>query len=435
VKRGADRAGRPRSPGSREKGARADEAPRPSPPAGPPAIPTRGLETPAGRVLLARNQDRRVRGGHPWIFSNEVATVEGDPEDGALVEVADHRGAFLGIAYYNRHSLIRARLLTRGRDVVNEAFFEHRIARALKLRDSIFPGERTLRLVYGEADLLPGLVIDRYGDVVAVQITALGIEVRAEAVRAAIEHVLKPAGAVRAADSPLRALEGLPRERAPWWGDVPERIEVELEGFRIEADLLHGQKTGLFLDQRENRRRAEARARGRRALDLYGYQGEWALHLARGGATEVIAVDSSAPALAAAARNAARNGAGNISFRQGDAFDVARELERGGERFGLIVIDPPALVKSRRSMAAGAKAYRDLNRVAMAMLTEDGVLVTCSCSHHLDDGLFRQVLLEAARAARRPMRILEWAGAAADHPQLLAVPETHYLKCAVLQAL
>jgi 23S rRNA (cytosine1962-C5)-methyltransferase len=327
-------------------------------------------------------------------------------------------------------------MLTRGRDVVDAAVFAHRIERALRLREAVYSGEAAVRLVFGEADLLPGLVIDRYGDVLAVQITTLGMEVRAGAIRAAIEQVLKPAGVVRAGDSPLRSLEGLPRERAIWWGDVPERLEVEMEGFLIEASLTHGQKTGLFLDQRENRRRAEARAKGRRALDLYCYQGEWALHLLRGGATEVLAVDSSAQALEAAARNAARNGmAGRVTFRQGDAFDVARELERTGERFGLIVLDPPALVKSRKHLAAGARAYRDLNRTAMAMLAEDGILVTCSCSHHLDDALFRQVLLESARAARRPMRILDWAGAAADHPQLLAVPETHYLKCAVLQAL
>jgi 23S rRNA (cytosine1962-C5)-methyltransferase len=217
---------------------------------------------------------------------------------------------------------------------------------------------------------------------------------------------------------------------------VPERVEVEMEGFVVEADLHHGQKTGLFLDQRENRRRAEARARGRRALDLFCYQGEWALHAARGGAEHVLAVDSSEPALEAARRNLERNGVRDrVDVRRGDGFDVVREIERSGQRFGLIVLDPPALVKSGRHLAAGARAYRELNRAAMALLEEDGTLVTCSCSHHLDDTMFRQVLLEAARAARRPMRVAEWAGEAADHPQLLAVPETHYLKCAVLQAI
>lgn len=391
---------------------------------------------PAPRLVLRKNQDRRLRSGHPWVFSNEVAAVEGEPADGDLVEVFDFRGAFLGRAYFNRKSLICARILTRGRDSIDTAFFVRRIERALRLRESVLPGERVVRLVYGEADQLPGLVVDRYGDFLAVQILTLGIEIRSEMVREALERVLAPSGAVRVADSPLRELEGLPLERSLWWGQVPALLEVELEGFRIEADLFHGQKTGLFLDQRLNRRRAEARAAGRKVLDLFCYQGEWALHAARGGAAEVLAVDSSGPALDAAARNLERNGCASVvRLRRGDSFDIARELERAGERFGLVVLDPPALIKSRRSLAAGARAYREINRAAMSLLQEEGILVTCSCSHHLEDLLFRQVLLEAARAAHRPFRILEWEGESPDHPQLLAVPETHYLKCAVLQAI
>ena len=377
-----------------------------------------------------------MRGGHPWVFSNEIAAIEGAPADGGLVEITDFRGAYLGRAYYNHKSLIAARILTRGRDEIDRGFFQKRIERALRLRERALPRERTVRLVYGEADQLPGLVVDRYGDVLAVQILTLGMEARSDLVREALQQALEPRGAMRMADSPLRSLEGLALERGVWWGEVPERIEVEVEGFRVEADLHRGQKTGLFLDQRLNRRQAESRAHGQRVLDLFCYQGEWSLHAARGGAREVLAVDSSEPALAAAARNLERNSlADRVTLRRGDAFDVVRELERTGQRFGLVVIDPPALVKSRRHLAAGAKAYRELNRAAMAMLEEEGVLITCSCSHHLDDLLFRQVLLESARAAHRPFRVLEWAGESLDHPQLLAVPETHYLKCAVLQAI
>ena len=391
---------------------------------------------PAAKLTLRRNQDRRVRAGHPWVFSNEIERLEGDPGPGGLVEVHDHRGAFLGRAYYNAHSLIAARLLTRGRDEIDADFFVKRIERALRLRDGLMPGERVGRVVYGEADLLPGLVIDRYGDYLAVQVLTLGMEARLEIVREAIERTLSPRGVVRVADAPVRKLEGLPLVRELWWGEVPERLEVEFEGFHIEADLLHGQKTGLFLDQRMNRRRAEARSSGRRVLDAFCYQGEWALHALRGGAREVLALDASQSALAAAGRNLERNGfTSSVTLRRGDAFDVLRELERGGERFGLVVLDPPAMIKSRRALATGARAYRELNRAAMALLEEDGVLVTCSCSHHLDDTMFRQVLLESARTARRPMRVLDWAGEAPDHPQLLAVPETHYLKCGVLQAL
>jgi 23S rRNA (cytosine1962-C5)-methyltransferase len=392
--------------------------------------------TDAPRVKLRKNQDRRVRGGHPWVFSNEVAEVDGSPADGDLVDVTDFRGAFLGRAYWNRRSLICARLLTRGRDAIDVEFFVKRFVRARRLREAAYPGAEAVRLVYGEGDQLPGLVVDRYGDVLAVQVLTLGMEVRSEMVREALQHVFAPRGVVRMADSPLRSLEGLPLERGVWWGEVPERVEVELEGFRVEADLLRGQKTGLFLDQRENRRRAEARSAGRRVLDLFCYQGEWALHAARGGAEHVLAVDTSQPALEAARRNFERNGVRDrVDVRRGEVFDVLREIERSGRRFGLVILDPPALIKSARHLAAGARTYRELNRVAMSLLDEEGCLITCSCSHHLDDTLFRQVLLESARAARRPMRVVEWTGEAADHPQLLAVPETHYLKCAVLQAL
>ena len=389
---------------------------------------------PLPRLALKKNQDRRVRGGHPWIFSNEVAGVEG-AEDGGLVEVYDSRGAFLGRAYYNRRSLICARLLTRGRDEIDLDFFVKRLERALQYRRAVVPDAEALRLVHSESDQLPGLVIDRYGEWLAVQVLTLGMEARSDLVRQAIERVLSPRGVVRIADSPLRKLEGLPLERGLWWGDVPEHAEISLGGFRVEVDLLHGQKTGLFLDQRENRRLAESHAAGRRVLDLFCYQGEWALHAARGGAEEVLAVDSSAPALAAARRNAERNQlAERVSFLEGDVFDTVRSLERQGERFGLVILDPPALIKSRSHIAAGARAYRELNRAAMAMLNEGDVLITCSCSHQLEDPLFEQVLREAARAARRPFRVLDWRGEALDHPRLLAVAETHYLKCAVLQA-
>ena len=388
------------------------------------------------RLVLRRGEDRRVRGGHPWIFSNEVDAWEGGIEDGGIADVVDHRGAFLGRAYVNRHSLICARLLTRGRDEVDTAFFVKRLERARRLRETVYPAEPAVRLVYGESDQLPGLVVDRYGDVLSVQVLTLGMERRLVELREALEQVFNPKGAVLVADSPLRTLEGLDQRREVWWGDVPERVPVQVGGFALEADLLHGQKTGLFLDQRENRRRAESRARGRTALDLFCYQGEWAMHLARGGATSVLAVDSSEPALALARENVARNGLGsNVEILRMDAYEALRRLEREGRRFGIITLDPPALIKSRRAIAAGARAYREHNRLAMNLLEEDGVLVTCSCSHHLDDDMFRQVLLEAARAAKRPMRVLDWAGEAPDHPRLLAVPETHYLKCAILQAL
>ncbi|MEO5618004.1 MAG: class I SAM-dependent rRNA methyltransferase [Candidatus Eisenbacteria bacterium] len=392
--------------------------------------------TPSARLLLRPHEDRRIRGGHPWVFSNEIGAIEGEPAYGSVVDVCDSRGAFLGRGYWNHRSLIAARLLTRGRDTIDTDFLVKRLERAKKFRERVLPGTAAVRLVYGESDQLPGLVVDRYGDVLAVQILTLGMEVRADEIREALQRVFAPRGAWRLADAPLRKLEGLPLERTPWWGEAPERVEVEVEGFNVEVNLATGQKTGLFLDQRFNRRRAEARATGRKVLDLFCYQGEWGLHALRGGAAEVLAVDSSQPALDAAGRNFDRNGfTGRAALRRGQAMDVMRELEREGKRFGMIILDPPGLVKSGKQLAAGARAYRELNRTAIGLLEEEGLLITCSCSHHVDDAMFRQLLLEAARVAKRPMRVLEWAGESPDHPQLLAVPETHYLKCAVLQAL
>ena len=313
------------------------------------------VTTGAARLVLRKGEDRRVRGGHPWIFSNEVEAWEGDVADGGLVDVTDHRGAFLGRAYVNRHSLITARLVTRGRDEIDTAFFVKRLERAKRLRDAVYPGEPAVRLVYGESDQLPGLVVDRYGDWLAVQVLTLGMERRLVELKVALEQVFEPRGAVLVADSPLRTLEGLDQRREVWWGEVPERVEARVGGFEVSVDLIHGQKTGLFLDQRENRRRAEARAKGRVALDVFCYQGEWAMHLARGGAESVLAVDSSEPALAVARENVERNGhADRIQFLRMDAFDALRRLEREGKRFGLVVLDPPALIKSRRAMAAAA---------------------------------------------------------------------------------
>ena len=390
----------------------------------------------AARLILKRGEDRRVRGGHPWIFSNEVEAYEGTIEDGGLVDVVDTRGAFLGRAYVNRHSLICARMLTRRRDGIDKAFFVRRLERAQRLRETVYAGEQAVRMVYGESDQLPGLVVDRYGDYLSVQVLTRGMQAQQDIVREALEEVFAPKGAVLVADSPLRQLEGLELERRLWWGDVPEHVPVTVGGFELEVDLVGGQKTGLFLDHRENRKRAETRAKGRRALDMFCYHGEWSMHMARGGATSVLAIDSSEPALTIAAANIARAGYEEmITLQRSHAFDTIRRMDRENERFGIVVVDPPALIKSKRNMAQGARAYRELNKAAMGLLEEDGVLVTCSCSHHLDDSMFQQVLLEAARLAKRPMRVLEWAGEAPDHPRLLAVPETHYLKCAVLQAL
>ena len=386
-------------------------------------------------LRLKKNQDRRVRAGHPWIFSNEIDAVEGEPPDGAIVDVVDSRGAYLGRGYVNRHSLIAVRLLTRSRDEIDAAFFHKRIARAAAYREELFPGARTYRLVSSEGDFLPGLTVDRYEDVLSVQVTTLGMEQRADLVKDALLDLIEPRAIVLRNDAPLRKLEGLPLETKVWHGAYEPPVEVEVEGLRYRLDPLGGQKTGFFLDQRRNRRLLEGRVTGARVLDLFAYSGAWGLTALRHGAESVRFVDGSESALALARENAQLNGlADRAEFHVEDVFEAVPRMADARERFGAVILDPPALVKSRARLAEGLKGYRELNRRAMSLVPEGGWLFTCSCSFHVSPEDFLRVLGEAARDARRPFRFLEWGAQSPDHPVLLAAPETSYLKCAVLRA-
>ena len=387
-----------------------------------------------GRVTVTKKGETRIQRGHPWIFRSDIERREG-AEAGSVVRVLSPRNRPLGFAFFSSRSEITLRMIERGSQL-SPGFLRQRLQAAIEWRRTIAPDAEAIRLVHGEGDGIPSLVVDKYGEYLVVQTLAQSTDALKPQIVEALTDLLRPKGILERNDPRVRELEGLPRVVSVLAGEIPETVVVQEGDLSFEADLRHGQKTGLFLDQRENRRRAEARAKGRTGLDLFCYQGEWAMHLARGGAEGVLAVDSSEPALALARANVSRNGlSADVEFLRMDAFDALRRLEREGRRFGIVVLDPPAMIKSRRAIAAGARAYREHNRLAMSLLEEDGILVSCSCSHHLDDDMFRQVLLEAARSAKRPMRVLDWSGEAPDHPRLLAVPETHYLKCAVLQAL
>jgi 23S rRNA (cytosine1962-C5)-methyltransferase len=386
-------------------------------------------------LRLKKNQDRRIRAGHPWIFSNEVDAVEGEPGDGAIVDVVDSRGAYLGRGYVNRHSLIAVRLLTRSRDAIDAHFFRKRIGRAVAYREELFPGARALRVVSGEGDFLPGLVVDRYDDVLAVQVTTLGMEARRDWIREALLEVLEPRAIVLRNDAPVRRLEGLPLETSVWHGVFEPPVMIDVDGLRYQVDPLGGQKTGFFFDQRMNRRLLEGRVARARVLDAFAFGGAWGLEALRRGAARVTFLDQSAPAMEAARANAALNGlADGAEFHVADAFDALPRMVEARERYDVVVLDPPALVKSRAKLGAGLKGYRELNRRAMSLLPEGGWLFTCSCSYHVSPEDFLRVLAEAARDAHRPFRFLEWGRQSPDHPILLASPETSYLKCAVLRA-
>ena len=384
------------------------------------------------RVTLRRGHDHRLRGGHPWVFSNEIAALDGPAEPGAAVEIIAANGQRLGTGYYNPHSLIAARLLTRRHESIDTSeFFVTALQKALEYRRRLGGDLEALRLIHGESDALPGLVVDRYGDVLCVQLLTKGMDVRRELLVAALRELLAPRVIVARNDSAARELEGLPRGVELLHGEVPEPVVVTINGLRFAVDVLAGQKTGLFLDQRENCRRLHGLAQGSEVLDLFCYAGAWSVHAASYGANSVTGVDASVAAVRQAEANARLNGlADRCRFVAADVFDFLRDHR--GRRFGTVILDPPAFIKSRKHLAEGQKGYLTVNRRALEMVAPGGILVTCSCSHHLDRSTFLTLIAQAAQQARRNVRLMEMRGQASDHPVLPACPETDYLKCAFL---
>lgn len=388
------------------------------------------------QLHLRPGHDRRVRHGHPWVFSNEIQPTDTAVPPGASVEVVTASGEYLGTGYYNPHSLIAVRLLSRQRECIDSVdFYRNRVHSALRLRHAIYGNAGAVRLVHGEGDHLPGLVVDRYDCVLAVQFLTLGIDCRRDLILQALNEVLEPAAIVGRHNVAVRDLENLPRGIEVLQGQLPERLEITENGLRFMVDILHGQKTGHFLDQKENHLALRDRVTGKQVLDLFCYSGSWAIHAARFGAANVLGIDISPTAVTLAQENARLNFQdGTCRFEQADAFDSLRNLRAEGRRFGGIILDPPAFIKNRKRLREGIKGYLTINRRAMELLEPDGVLFTCTCSHHMDRETFLETLRKAAFQAGREMRLLEIRGQAYDHPVLCSCPETEYLKCAVLQA-
>jgi len=385
-------------------------------------------------LRLRKNEDRRLRAGHLWVFSNEVdvrITPLTDFEPGEPVELQDARGAPMGVGYVNPRSLIAARLVSRDREArVDRALIRRRLGRALALREMLFD-RPFYRLCFGESDGLPGLVVDRFGDVLVAQVTTAGIERVKDDVVDALRDLLSPAGILFRNDSSGRALEGLESYVETAHGEVPETVALEENGVRFEAPMA-GQKTGWFFDHRMNRARMSTYARGRRVLDVFSYVGGWGVQAAAAGASSVVCVDASAPALEQAKRNAELNGAADrVETRRGDAFDVLRALAADGEKFDVVVLDPPAFIKRRKDQKAGEEAYQRVNALAMDVLRQDGILVSASCSYHLPREALQDAMLRAARRQGRSLQILEQGHQGPDHPVHPAIPETAYLKAFV----
>lgn len=386
-------------------------------------------------LRLRKDEDRRLRAGHLWVYSNEIdtdATPLRDFVPGQPVAVQASNGKVVGTGYINPHVLLCARLVSRDPEhPFGPSLLVHRLNVALSLRERLY--DRPLyRLVHGEGDGLPGLVVDRYDSLCVVQITTAGMERMREHILAALHKVLKPAEVLWRNDSPVRELEGLERYVADAAGQVPDTVTVEEDGLRFEVMPRTGQKTGWFYDQRDNRVRLDRYVRGRRVLDVFSYAGAWGVRAAVRGASEVWCVDASAAALAQVTANAALNGVGDrVTMQQGDAFEVLKSLREARERFDVVVVDPPAFIKRRKDLKEGTLAYRRLNEMAMQVLERDGVLVSCSCSQLLSREALVQALLQGSRHLDRSLTILEQGHQGADHPIHPAIPETEYLKVAI----
>ena len=380
-------------------------------------------------AVLTKRGAGRARSGHPWIYRSDIAEASG--ETGDVVRVMDRGGHFLGHAFYNPESEITLRIATREEEEINEAFFRVRIERAKAYRESLNIDADAYRLLHAEADGIPGLVVDRYGEHLVLQVGSAAVEHRLNWIVATLEDLYAPAGILLRGDVAARRREGLATGVSVLSGEVPSSVVVREGPVRYRAHLWTGQKTGGFLDQRENHL-AAARYAGGRVLDVFAYVGGFALHAAR-VADSVEAVDASGDALEAARANAGLNCFSNIAFTRANAFDLLRERSDAGEKYDVVILDPPAFAKTKRDLPAASRAYKEINLRAMKLLAPGGVLVTCSCSYHFSRELMEETLRSAAADTGRAVRVREWRGQAQDHPEILTIPETRYLKCAILE--
>lgn len=385
-------------------------------------------------IKLRKRADRRVRAGHCWIFSNEIAAPPiSELEAGALYSVSDWQGEFLGIAYANPKSLIACRVLSRKKTVIDEVFFHRRITKAAELRKAVFRDTTCYRLVYSESDGLPGLIVDRYGGHFVCQSLTAGMDRLTGLATDVLVSEFHPASIFLRNDSSYRLLEGLMLDKRLIYGALEDRVTMSSAGLELRVDIVEGQKTGAFLDQEWNRcLMKHYTSPGFHVLDLFSYTGAWALHALAAGAATATAVDTSKNALALAQENAELN---NLDQRltciREPAIDFLKKQKR---HWDMIVLDPPAFVKSRRDLEEGIKGYIDINRRALSKLRPDGFLVTCSCSHHIDVPTFERIIFSAGKQAGKRLRLVESRGQGPDHPLLMSMPETRYLKVLVAQA-
>jgi 23S rRNA (cytosine1962-C5)-methyltransferase len=382
------------------------------------------------QIVLKKNEEHRIIEGHQWAFSNEIKSVRGDPESGDLVELLRYDEKFLGVGFFNPHSLISFRLLDREPQEISFEFFERRIRQALQLRQRLFANSETYRLVFGESDFLPGLVIDKYNEFLAIQTLSFGMDRRLTLICDVLESLFHPKAIVERNESPLRSLEHLPIKKSILRGSLDQTIIIE-NGLKYKVDLLNGQKTGFFLDQRENRKAIRRYVSSGTVLDCFCNEGGFTLNAIQSGAKEVTGVDISETAIARAQVNCTINHVEHCRFEVSDVFDHLRLYETERKRFDVIILDPPSFSKNRKTVATALRGYKEINAAAMTLLNPGGILATASCSHHVTEDSFLSAVEAAGRSARRRVQMLELSGASPDHPVLTAMPETRYLTFAI----
>ncbi|MBP3541025.1 MAG: class I SAM-dependent rRNA methyltransferase [Clostridia bacterium] len=384
-------------------------------------------------VYLVPKKEQRVYGGHPWVFRSDIARVEGDHKDGGVVRVLSDRSKFLGMAVYNPQSQISLRMLSRRDESIGSAFIRRQVKTAIDYRRK-FADLNSCRLIFAESDGLPAVIADKFGDVVVLQVLCLGMERFKQDIVDAIVEELHPAGIYERNDVPVRELEGLEQHTGLLYGQVPDRVEMVENGVHFWVDVKEGQKTGFFLDQKENRAAIAPFVKDARVLDCFTHTGSFALHAAHYGAKEVIGVDISDYACQFATENARLNHVEDrVRFECANCFDYLREAQEAKEQFDVVILDPPAFTKTRSAVEGAIRGYKEINLKGMKLVKDGGYLVTCSCSQHVTPPLFRQMLLDAQKDARVKLRQVEWRTQGRDHPILLSSPETEYLKCAIFQ--
>ncbi len=383
-------------------------------------------------VYLRRGREQRVLGGHPWVFRSDIEREDG-AADGLPVRVLTSAGRFLAMAVYNPRSQISLRILSRRDEPIDGAFIRGRVRRALDYRRR-FADLNSCRLIFAESDGLPAVIADKFGDVIVVQILCLGMERFKGDIVDALAQELSPRGIYERNDVPVRELEGLTQQTGLLFGEVPDRVEMQENGVRFLVDVREGQKTGFFLDQKENRAAIAPFVPGMRVLDCFTHTGSFALHAARYGAAEVTGVDISEHACACALENARLNGVEDrVRFECANAFDFLRAQQTAGEQYDVVILDPPAFTKTRSAVEGALRGYKEINLRGMKLTRDGGFFVTCSCSQHVTPDLFRGMLMDAQKDAHVQLRQIEWRTQGRDHPILLASPETQYLKCGIFQ--